>query len=45
MDERRIDEVAKKAVEVISNAGNPILERASEDDVHDLQAYTIRKMD
>ena len=45
MDEGSIDEAAKKTVEVVSNATNPILERASEDDVHGLQAYTIRKMD
>ena len=31
-------------MEVVSNPSNPILERASED-VHGLQAYTIRKMD
>ena len=45
VDEGSIDEAAKKAVEVVSSANDPILERASEDDVRGLQAYTIRKMD
>ena len=45
MDEGSIDEAAKKAVEVVNSASNPILERASENDVHGLQAYTIRKVD
>ena len=42
--EHSVDEAAKKAVEVLSTASSPILER-SEDDVRGLQAYTIRKMD
>ena len=29
----------------MDSACNPILERASDDDVHSLQAFTIRKMD
>ena len=33
-----MDEAAKKTIEVVSSASNPILERAS-------QAYTIQKMD
>ena len=45
MNEGSVDEAAKKAVEVVSTASSPILERASEDDVRGLQAYTIRKMD
>ena len=32
-------------MEVVSNPSNPILEQASQEDVRDLQAYTIRKMD
>ena len=45
VNEESVDEAAKKAVEVVSTATSPILERASEDDVRGLQAYTIRKMD
>ena len=45
VDEGCVDEAAKKAVEAVSGASNPILERASEDDVRGLQAYTIHKMD
>ena len=45
VDEGSVDECAKKAVEVVDSACNPILEKASDDDVHGLQAYTIRKMD
>ena len=44
VDEGSVEEAAKKAVEAVSGASNPILERASEDDVRGLQAYTIRKM-
>ena len=44
MDEGSIDEAAKKAV-VVSGTSSSVLERASKDDVHGLQAYTIRKMD
>ena len=43
VDEGSVDEAAKKAVEVMTDAGNPILERASEDDISGLQA--IHKMD
>ena len=43
--EGSVDEAAKKAVEVVSTTSSPILERALEDDVCGLQAYTIRKMD
>ena len=45
VDEHSVDEAAKKAIEVVSSASNPVLERASEDDIRGLQAYTIRKMD
>ena len=45
VNEESVDEAAKKAVEVVSTATSPMLERASEDDVRGLQAYTIRKMD
>jgi len=45
VDEASIDEAAKKAVEVVSGASNPMIEKASEDDVDSLQAYTIQKMD
>ena len=45
LDENSVDEAVKKTIEVVSSASNPILERASLDDVHGLQAYTIRKMD
>ena len=45
LDESSVDEAAKKTIEVVSSASDPILERASEDDVNGLQAYTIRKMD
>ena len=45
LDESSVDEAAKKTIEVVSSVSNPILERASEDDVHALQAYTIQKMD
>ena len=45
LDENSVNEAAKKTIEVVSSASNPILERASLDDVHGLQAYTIRKMD
>ena len=37
MDEGSIDEAVMKAVEAVSNASIPILERASEDDVRGLQ--------
>lgn len=45
VDEASIDEAAKKAIEVVSNASDPMIEKASKDDVDGLQAYTIRKMD
>jgi len=45
VDEASIDEAAKKAVEVVSDAGNPMIEEESEDDIDGLRAYTIRKMD
>ena len=45
LDENSVDEATKKTIEVVSNASNPMLERASVDDVNGLQAYTIRKMD
>ena len=38
-------EATKKTIEVVSIASNPILERASVDDINGLQAYTICKMD
>ena len=47
LDESSVDEAAKKTIEVVCKwcVSNPILERASVDDVDGLQAYTIRKMD
>ena len=45
VDEDSVDETTKKTIEVVSIASNPILERASVDDINGLQAYTIRKMD
>ena len=45
LDESSVDKAAKKTFKVVSSASNPILERASVDDVNGLQAYTIRKMD
>ena len=35
----------KKTIKVVSVPSNPILERASVDDINGLQAYTICKMD
>ena len=43
LDENRVDKAAKKTIEVVNSTSNPILERASLDDVHGLQAYTIQK--
>ena len=45
MNEDSVDKATKKTIEVVSLASNPILERASVDDINGLQAYTIRKMD
>ena len=45
VDESSINEAARKALEVVSNTTSSVLERASANDVHGLQAYTIRKMD
>ena len=45
VDESSIDESTKNALEVVSGTTSSVLERASEDDVRGLQAYTIRKMD
>ena len=45
MDDGSIDEAARKTIEVVSGVTSSVLERASEDDVRGLQAYTIRKMD
>ena len=45
VDEDSVDEATKKTIEVVSLASNPILERASVDDIDGVQAYTIRKMD
>ena len=45
VDKSSIDESTKKALEVVSGTTSSVLERASEDDVRGLQAYTIRKMD
>ena len=44
-DEDSVDKATKKTIEVVSIASNPILERASLDDINGLQAYTICKMD
>ena len=40
-----MDVATKKTIVVVCSASNPILERASVDDVNGLQAYTIYKMD
>ena len=45
VDQSSIDETAKKTIEAVSDTTSSVLERASEDDVRGLQAYTIRKMD
>ena len=45
MDECSVDGSCKIALRVVSNPSNPILERASEEDVRGLQAYTIHKID
>ena len=45
VDEASVDEAGKKAIEVVSVADSPILEKASEEDIAGLQAYTICKMD
>ena len=45
VDQSSINETAKKTIEAVSDTTSSVLERASEDDVHGLQAYTIRKMD
>ena len=45
VNEDSVDEATKKTIEVVSLASNPILERASADDINGLQAHTIRKMD
>ena len=42
VNEDSVDEATKKTIEVVSLASNPILERASVDDINGLQAYTIR---
>ena len=41
VDENSIDEPTKKALEVVNSTTSSVLERASEDDVRGLQAYTI----
>ena len=40
-----VNDAKRKAIEVASAADTPMLEKASEEDVTGLQAYTIRKMD
>ena len=45
VDESSVDEATKKTIEVVSIASNPILERASVDDINGLRAYTVCKMD
>ena len=45
VDQSSINETAKKTIEAVSDTTSSVLERASEDDVHGLQAYTIQKMD
>ena len=45
VDQSSINETAKKTIEAVSGTTSSVLERASEDDVRGLQAYTIRKMD
>ena len=45
VDQSSINETAKKTIEAVSDTTSSVLERASEDDVRGLQAYTIRKMD
>ena len=45
VDQSSIDETTKKTIEAVSDTTSSVLERASEDDVRGLQAYTIQKMD
>ena len=45
VDQTSVDETGRKAIEVVSVADSPILEKASEEDIAGLQAYTIHKMD
>ena len=45
VDDSSIDEATKKTLEVVSGTTSSVLEQASKDDVHGLQAYIIRKMD
>ena len=45
VDQSSIDETTKKTIEAVSDTTSSVLERASEDEVRGLQAYTIRKMD
>ena len=40
-----VDEAAKKTMEIVNDASSPILEKASDEDVAGLQAYTVRSMD
>ena len=41
VDVDNIDDTKRKAIEVVSVADTPMLEKASEEDVSGLQAYTI----
>ena len=45
IDENSADDAAKKAIEVVSSTSSTLIKKATEADIAELEAYTIRRMD
>ena len=45
MDDDNVDELAKKVVEVCNSVTSTMLEKATPDDIHSLQSFTIQSLD
>ena len=45
VDDKLVDEAAKRVIETTNNTSSTMLEKASADDIAAFQAYTIRSLD
>ena len=45
IDENCVDDVVKKAIEVVSSISSTLIRKATKTDIAELEAYTIRRMD
>ena len=45
VDDDNVDELAKKVVEVCNSVTSTMFEKATPDDIHGLQSFTIRSLD